>query len=216
MLTHVSKTPFVGACVLARGDGQYVKFKEGTELASGMEVSFAKTGVILVKPDGPLFPEDCDPWKCPTHFDSCDRNGLRLAGTVSQSPESSERPLEDSLWNRSFHGHPGPRTIAEEWGWKVADKATALCKSTKSRMTSCLDWSRKALSKRGSTPTINAAGDSTSSSDTLEQVKSDQFNVRGSTEKEDGDEPAFEGWMDRSVKSGSRMEQASGKTNYLI
>jgi hypothetical protein len=86
MLTNVSKTIFKGPCVLASGDRQYVRFKEGTA-AFGLEVSFTPTGDILVKPDGPVAPEDCDPWNCPILFDPCDRNGLRLSGAESQSPE---------------------------------------------------------------------------------------------------------------------------------
>jgi hypothetical protein len=101
MPSHVSKTTFDGPCVLARGDGQYVKFKEGTNLASGMEVSFTQTGVVLVKPDGPVLPEACDPWNCPEFFDRCEKNGLRLSGS---------EPLESLTPSTSVISHPPDST----------------------------------------------------------------------------------------------------------
>jgi len=83
-LTHVIK-PYDGTCVLASGNGQYVRFGEDTA-ASGIALSFTRTGDILVKPDGPVAPVDCDPWNCPTLFDHCDEKGLLLSGAESQSP----------------------------------------------------------------------------------------------------------------------------------
>ena len=90
MLTNVSETTFGGPCVFAWGDRQYFKFKEGRGLASGIAVSFTPTGDILVKPDGPVAPEDCDPRNCP-FFVRCDRKGLRLSRAESQSPDGSHQ-----------------------------------------------------------------------------------------------------------------------------
>jgi hypothetical protein len=124
----------------------------------------------------------------------------------SNHPAGSERPLKDNIWNRSFHGHPGARTIAEEWGCGVAGTAAALCKTTKSLVKSCFDKSRKTQSKRESVSAISASHDSTSSSELVKQVKSDQVPEGGW----DRDGPVFKGWMGESKhpdrKSGSPYE----------
>jgi hypothetical protein len=151
----------------------------------------------------------------------CDGDSMMIYDTptpeggsdASNHPASSERPLQDNLWNRSFHGHLGARTIAEKWGWEVAGTATALCRTTKSLLKSCFNKSRKSQSKRESVSAISASHDSTSSSELVKQVKSDQVPDGGW----DRDGPAFEGWMGASKhpdrKSGSRVEEASEKTS---
>jgi hypothetical protein len=151
----------------------------------------------------------------------CDGDSMMIYDTAtpkggsdaSNHPAGSERPLKDNLWNRSFHGHPGARTIAEEWGWKVAGTAAALCKTAKSFVKSYFDKSRKTPSKRESVSAISASHDITSSPELVKQVKSDQVPEGGW----DRDGPAFEGWMGGSKhpdqKSRSCMEQASEKTS---
>jgi len=177
-------------CLYKDGEGGFHSPERGTEMKCD--------GKSMIIYDTPT-----------TQGDSC---------VSSDHPAISERPPKDNIWNRSFHGHPGARTIAEELGWKIAGTATNLCRTAKSLVESCLDNFRKTPSEQESVSATSAPHDSTSSVDTIKQVKSDQ----GPEDGWDRDGRAFGGWRaaggsrNADWKSGSCGKQASGMTSNRI
>jgi hypothetical protein len=129
---------------------------------------------------------------------------------VSILPASSKQPLKDNLWNRSFCGHQGGRTYAENLMWKIAGSVNGGCKALKYLTQSFFNKSRKTQSKRRSDSASYASGTSASSTDTVKQPKSDLFKEVYHEER-DGDRSAMGGWDSESTDpTGNRDRMRDG------
>jgi len=109
-------------------------------------------------------------------------------------PVTSRPHSTDNMWNRSFHGHQGARTLLEEHARDIAHAMSACYQATRSLIQSCVNKYRNTQFKRRCASASHASG-------TSELLPDKTWLLRSETdtgEKDDGakteGKAAFERW----------------------